>query len=107
MLVTEVGMDTEVGKIASLIQNASEKNTSRTRLTQFGKKLSIAILIVCAVVFGLSMLRGGRLMDSFMFAIALAVAAIPEALSSIVTIVLSFGTQKMSRKRYHKKASGC
>lgn len=50
------------------------------------------------MVFGLSVLRGGKLMDSFMFAIALAVAAIPEALSSIVTIVLSFGTQKMSKE---------
>ena len=99
MLVTEVGMDTEVGKIASLIQNASERKTPlQNTLDEFGKKLSIAILIVCAVVFGLSMLRGGQLMDSFMFAIALAVAAIPEALSSIVTIVLSFGTQKMSKE---------
>ena len=99
MLVTEVGMDTEVGKIASLIQNASERKTPlQNTLDEFGKKLSIAILIVCAVVFGLSVLRGGKLMDSFMFAIALAVAAIPEALSSIVTIVLSFGTQKMSKE---------
>lgn len=99
MLVTDVGMNTEVGKIASLIQNASERKTPlQNTLDEFGKKLSIAILFVCAAVFGLSMAQGGELMDSFMFAIALAVAAIPEALSSIVTIVLSFGTQKMSKE---------
>ena len=99
VLVTETGMNTEVGKIAGLIQNAEERKTPlQNTLDEFGKKLSIGILVVCAVVFGLSLARGGEVMDSFMFAIALAVAAIPEALSSIVTIVLSFGTQKMSKE---------
>lgn len=98
-IVTEVGMKTEVGKIASLIQNAQERKTPlQNSLDNFGKKLSITIIFICVLVFGLSMLQGGELMDSFMFAIALAVAAIPEALSSIVTIVLSFGTQKMSKE---------
>lgn len=103
-IVTAVGMDTEVGKIASLIQNAGERKTPlQITLDNFGKKLSIGILIICALVFGLSMWRADvinfdSVMDSLMFAIALAVAAIPEALSSIVTIVLSFGTQKMSRE---------
>ncbi len=103
-IVTETGMDTEVGKIASLIQNAEERKTPLQRtLDSFGRKLSIGILIVCALVFGLSLIRADKIdssviMDSLMFAIALAVAAIPEALSSIVTIVLSFGTQKMSRE---------
>lgn len=103
-IVTAVGMETEVGKIASLIQNAGERKTPlQITLDNFGKKLSIGILIICAVVFGLSMWRADvinfdSVMDSLMFAIALAVAAIPEALSSIVTIVLSFGTQKMSRE---------
>ncbi len=103
-IVTAVGMDTEVGKIASLIQNAGERKTPlQITLDNFGKKLSIGILIICAVVFGLSLWRADvinfdSVMDSLMFAIALAVAAIPEALSSIVTIVLSFGTQKMSRE---------
>lgn len=105
-LVTAVGMDTEVGKIAALIQSAQERKTPLQRsLDNFGKKLSVCILIICAVVFGLSLFnvirQGGEInfasvMDSFMFAVALAVAAIPEALSSIVTIVLSLGTQKMS-----------
>ena len=97
-------MQTEVGKIASLIQNAEARKTPlQITLDQFGKRLSIGIMIVCALVFVLSMIRVdvinfSAVMDSLMFAIALAVAAIPEALSSIVTIVLSFGTQKMSQE---------
>lgn len=106
MLVTDIGAHTEVGKIATMIQNVEERKTPLQRtLDQFGKRLSIGILIVCALVFGLSIWRawdGGisrdELMDGLLFAIALAVAAIPEALSSIVTIVLSFGTQKMARE---------
>lgn len=98
-IVTSVGMSTEVGKIASLIQNAEERKTPlQNTLDNFGKKLSVGILFICAAVFALSIIQGGAVMDSFMFAIALAVAAIPEALSSIITIVLSFGTQKMSRE---------
>ena len=99
-LVTEVGMQTEVGKIASLIQNAEARKTPlQMTLDQFGKRLSIGIMIVCALVFVLSMIRVDVInFDALMFAIALAVAAIPEALSSIVTIVLSFGTQKMSQE---------
>ncbi len=103
-IATEIGMKTEVGKIASLIQNAEERKTPLQRtLDSFGRKLSIGILIICAVVFGLSLARADSInkdvvLDSLLFAIALAVAAIPEALSSIVTIVLSFGTQKMSKE---------
>lgn len=103
-IVTDVGMNTEVGKIAALIQNAEERRTPlQLTLDNFGKRLSAGILVVCVLVFALSMLRADTLnfdsvMDSLMFAIALAVAAIPEALSSIVTIVLSLGTQKMSRE---------
>ena len=103
-LITDVGMETEVGKIAALMQNASERKTPLQRtLDQFGQRLSIAILIVCVIVFGLELLRVDALnfdsvMGALMFAIALAVAAIPEALSSIVTIVLSYGTQKMAKE---------
>lgn len=103
-IASEIGMTTEVGKIASLIQNAEERKTPLQRtLDSFGRKLSIGILIICGLVFGLSLLRADTinknvLIDSLLFAIALAVAAIPEALSSIVTIVLSFGTQKMSKE---------
>lgn len=98
-LVTDIGMNTEVGKIAGLINSAKERKTPlQANLDSFGKKLSIGILIICALVFGLNVFRGEDIMNSFLFAVALAVAAIPEALSSIVTIVLSFGTQKMSKE---------
>ena len=96
-IVTSIGMDTEVGKIASLLSSTSEKKTPlQKNLDNFGKKLSILILVICGILFGMSLLRGEQPGDAFMFAVALAVAAIPEALSSIVTIVLSFGTQKMA-----------
>lgn len=98
-LVTDIGMKTEVGKIAALLKNTSEKKTPlQANLDQFGKKLSIIILILCAVLFGMQVWKGGNAADAFLFAVALAVAAIPEALSSIVTIVLAFGTQKMARE---------
>ena len=98
-LVTSIGMDTEVGKIAQLLKTTSEKKTPlQENLDDFGKKLAILIIVICALVFGLEVFRGGEIMDAFLFAVALAVAAIPEALSSIVTIVLAFSTQKMVRE---------
>ena len=98
-VVTGIGMETEVGKIASLLKTTSEKRTPlQINLDQFGQKLSILILIFCGILFGISIFRGDNIGDAFLFAVALAVAAIPEALSSIVTIVLSFGTQKMAKE---------
>ena len=98
-LVTSIGMETEVGKIATLLKTTSEKKTPlQINLDNFGKKLSILILIFCGILFGLSVYRGESAGNAFLFAVALAVAAIPEALSSIVTIVLSFGTQKMAKE---------
>lgn len=98
-LVTAIGMDTEVGKIATLLKTTFEKKTPlQMNLDEFGKKLSIVILIFCGILFGVNVFQGVNIGDSFMFAVALAVAAIPEALSSIVTIVLSFGTQKMAKE---------
>ena len=98
-VVTEIGMNTEVGKIASLLKTTSEKKTPlQVNLDQFGQKLSILILVFCAILFGISVFRGENIGNAFLFAVALAVAAIPEALSSIVTIVLSFGTQKMAKE---------
>ena len=99
-LVTGTGMHTEMGKIAALLKSTSEKKTPlQVSLDQFGKKLSIAILALCALLFAVSVfVRGENVMSAFLFAIALAVAAIPEALSSIVTIVLSFGTRKMAKE---------
>lgn len=98
-VVTGIGMETEVGKIASLLKTTSEKRTPlQINLDQFGQKLSILILVFCAILFGVSIFRGDAIGDAFLFAVALAVAAIPEALSSIVMIVLSFGTQKMAKE---------
>ena len=98
-VVTGVGTDTEIGRIASLLKNAEEKATPLQRnLDSFGKKLALLIIIISAIVFGLSLYRGTPVMDSLMFAISLAVAAIPEALSSIVTIVLALGTRKLAEE---------
>lgn len=99
VVVTATGMDTEIGKIASLLESTEEKQTPlQASLDDFSKKLALIILGVCAVVFLLSMYREMPLLDSLMFAVALAVAAIPEALGSIVTIVLAIGTQKMAKE---------
>lgn len=99
IVVTGTGMKTELGKVASLLKNTEEKKTPlQVNLDNFSKKLSILILIICVLIFILDVFRGYPVMDSIMFSIALAVAAIPEALSSIVTIVLALGTQKMARE---------
>lgn len=99
VVITSIGMETEIGKIAHLLSQAKEKKTPlQVNLDQFGKKLAFAIIIVCIAIFALDVIRGRELVDSFMFAVSLAVAAIPEALSSIVTIVLAFGTQKMAKE---------
>lgn len=80
-------------------EHGGEKTPLQVSLDQFGRKLSIGILVICALLFAVSVfLRGENVMNAFLFAVALAVAAFPEALSSIVTIVLSFGTQKMARE---------
>ena len=98
-VVTAIGMNTEVGKIAGLLKSTSEKQTPlQASLEVFGKKLSIIILIFCGFLFAVNVFWGEKISSAFMFAVALAVAAIPEALSSIVTIVLSFGTQKMAKE---------
>lgn len=99
VIVTQTGMDTEIGKIAGLMNATKEKKTPlQVSLDDFSKKLAVIIMVICAAVFGLSLYRKMPLLDSMMFAVALAVAAIPEALSSIVTIVQAMGTQKMARE---------
>lgn len=98
-VVTETGMDTQIGKIASLIQTAKERKTPlQERLDDFSKKLGIGIVIISVGIFALNMFRNAEFIDAFMFAVALAVAAIPEALASIVTIVMAVGTNKMASK---------
>ena len=99
-LVTQTAMDTEMGKIADLLENAENKQTPlQIKLDEFSKKLGVGIVILAALIFGIEVFRGGAVVDSFMFAIAIAVAAIPEALSSIVTIVLAVGTNNMAKKQ--------
>ncbi|MCG9967338.1 cation-translocating P-type ATPase [Pelotomaculum terephthalicicum JT] len=98
-VVTATGMHTELGKIASLLETAKEKLTPlQVSLDAFGKKLAFVIIGLCAIIFVINVVRDYGLGESFMFAVALAVAAIPEALSSIVTIVLAIGTQKMAKE---------
>ena len=98
-VVTGVGTSTEIGRIASLLKDTKERSTPlQKNLNNFGEKLAILIIIISSIVFGLSLYRGNPIMESLMFAIALAVAAIPEALSSIVTIVLAIGTRKLAEE---------
>ena len=100
VLITATGMHTELGKIAALMNQTQQRRTPLQKsLDDFSKKLAAVILVVCVGVFLLSVFRSHMpLLDSLMFAVALAVAAIPEALSSIVTIVLAMSTQKMARQ---------
>ncbi|PKM93147.1 MAG: ATPase [Firmicutes bacterium HGW-Firmicutes-1] len=98
-IVIGVGANTEIGRIATLLKSAQEKATPlQENLDNFGKKLAVLIIIISSIIFGLSLYRGIPMMDSLMFAISLAVAAIPEALSSIVTIVLALGTRRLAEE---------
>lgn len=108
-LCTGTGMNTEIGKIADLLENTDAKQTPlQSNIEVFSKKLGIAIVAICIFIFAIEVFRAfthgdGQnikevVLSSFMFAVAIAVAAIPEALSSIVTIVLSAGTKTMSKK---------
>lgn len=99
VIVTGTGMNTEIGKIAALMNATKEKKTPlQISLDQFSSRLAMIIMVISALVFVLSLYRKMPILDSLMFAVALAVAAIPEALSSIVTIVQAMGTQKMAKE---------
>ena len=104
MAVTATGMQTEIGRIAQLMNQTQQRRTPLQKsLDDFSRRLAIIILVICAGVFALSLYHADStgfdaILDSLMFAVALAVAAIPEALSSIVTIVQAMGTQKMARQ---------
>lgn len=98
-IVVKTGMNTEIGKIATLMKETKENLTPlQISLDNFGRNLSISILVLCAFVFGTNIFHGVTIVESLLFAVALAVAAIPEALNPIVTIVLAIGTQKMSKE---------
>lgn len=104
-LVTATGMDTEMGKIADALAKAKESQTPlQKKLTQLSKTLSILVLGICIFIFIFSVVRAGDfhaevLIDTFMVAVSLAVAAIPEGLATVVTIVLAIGVTNMSKKK--------
>ncbi|MBC8570801.1 calcium-translocating P-type ATPase, PMCA-type [Oscillospiraceae bacterium NSJ-54] len=98
-VVTATGMDTEMGKIAGLLDNEQDTQTPlQQKLAKLGKYLGILALIVCAVIFAVGMIDGIPLLEIFMTSVSLAVSAIPEGLPAIVTIVLSIGVQRMVKK---------
>ncbi len=99
VVITATGMQTEIGKIAALMNATKEKKTPlQQSLDEFSAKLAVVIMIISGIVFLLGVYRSMPILDAMMFAVALAVAAIPEALSSIVMIVQAMGTQKMARE---------
>lgn len=98
-IVVATGMETEVGKIAHMLQDAGDTETPMSRrLNQLGRLLGIVALIICAVIFGVGVLYGNSVMSMFMTAVSLAVAAIPEGLPAVSTIVLAIGVQRMVKK---------
>jgi len=98
-LVVNTGMDTELGKIAGMIESYEDKKTPlQEKLEGLGRGLGIATLIICAIVFIMGVLRGQDLLEVFMTAVSLAVAAIPEGLPAVVTIVLALGMQRMVKR---------
>lgn len=98
-VVTATGMDTEMGKIANLLENEEEGQTPlQKKLAQLGKYLGILAIVACAIIFIVGIVNGIPVMEIFMTAVSLAVSAIPEGLPAIVTIVLSIGVQRMVKK---------
>lgn len=98
-VVTATGMDTEMGKIANLLENEEDTQTPlQKKLAELGKYLGIMALAACAIIFVIGVIEGNPVMEIFMTAVSLAVSAIPEGLPAIVTIVLSIGVQRMVKK---------
>ena len=98
-IVVNTGMDTEVGKIAGMLDNAEKQETPlQQRLNNLGKTLGIACIVICAVIFIIGLIQGKEIINMFMTAVSLAVAVIPEGLVAVSTIVLAIGVQKMVKK---------
>lgn len=96
-VVVEIGMDTEIGKIAEMIQEEEEQTPLQQKIGTLGKNLGLLAVIVCSVVFVLEYLQGLPLVDTFMTAVSLAVAAVPEGLPAILTLTLALGMQRMAK----------
>lgn len=100
VLVTATGMNTEIGRIAGMIQEAPvEKTPLQKKLDHFGRRLGLLAIVLCALIFALGLLRGHELLPMFLTAVSLAVAAIPEGLPAIITIVLALGVQRMAAQQ--------
>jgi Ca2+-transporting ATPase len=98
-LVTETGMDTQLGKIADMLQSVGiEKTPLQRRLEQLARGLALAALVLVAIVFILGLLRGENWIDMFRVSVAMAVAAVPEGLPAVVTIALALGAQRMLKR---------
>jgi Ca2+-transporting ATPase len=98
-LVVETGMKTEMGKIAGMLQQAESETPLQKRLADFSKKLAVVILLICAVIYGMGILRGEDQTQMLLTAISVAVAAIPEALPAVITIALALGARKLVQKK--------
>jgi len=99
ILITETGMSTQLGKIATLLDQTEENVTPLQKsLDIFGKRLTLGIVVLCVLIFGIYVYHGNTVLDSLLLAVALAVAAIPESLNPIITIVLSLETEKLAKE---------
>lgn len=98
-IVVETGMNTELGKIAKLVQSEGTTTPLQKRLTAFGKRLSVIILFICVGIFVIGWIRGESLITMLLTSISLAVAAIPEALPALVTIALAFGAKRLVKNK--------
>lgn len=97
-VVVATGMNTEIGKIASLLQQSETETPLQKRMTDFSKKLSVIIVLICIVIYGVGMFRGEDQLQMLMTAVSVAVAAIPEALPAVITVALALGARRMVRK---------
>lgn len=97
-VVVATGMKTEIGSIAQMLEDAESRTPLQKRLTDFSKKLSVAVLAICVVIYGAGLLRGEEPLQMLLVAISVAVAAVPEALPAVITVALAVGAKKMVRK---------